>query len=167
MPAGLTENDWRQVLKLSEAVAGLSFAQRVRFLQSASVSPEIMRHVLERTTDRSSVGFSESEDLNAEPFVTPGLRIGHFNTIERLGAGGMGEVWSAHDSSLDRTVALKFFFPRTLTGVSEQLITPRSARGVSAEPSQHRHDSRDRSVGKRFRYGDGTRRRNGAPPVDR
>src|SRR6516162_9678913 len=123
MPLGLTENDWRQVLKLSEAVAGLSFAQRVRFLQSASVSPEIMRHVLDLTTDRSSVGSSESQELTPELCVTPGLRIGHFNTIERLGAGGMGEVWSAHDSSLDRTVALKFFFPWTLTGLSEQRIT--------------------------------------------
>ena len=131
MPAGLTENDWRQVLKLSEAVAGLSFAQRVRFLQSASVSPEIIRHVLELTTDRSSVGFSESEELTPKLSITPGLRIGRFNTIQRLGAGGMGEVWSAHDSSLDRTVALKFFFAGTLTGLTEKHIT-REARAASA-----------------------------------
>jgi serine/threonine protein kinase len=36
-----------------------------------------------------------------------GERIGRFELIERLGAGGFGEVWKARDSQLDRTVAVK------------------------------------------------------------
>jgi serine/threonine protein kinase len=133
MPAGLSEDEWRQVLKLSEAVASLSFAHRLRFLQSASVSPEIIRQVLEMgTTDVRSLPFSaHGKELTTGLRLQPGLRIGRFTTIECLGTGGMGEVWSAHDSSLDRMVALKFFFPRRLGWQSEQYIT-REARAASA-----------------------------------
>jgi WD40 repeat protein len=33
--------------------------------------------------------------------------LGHFELLDRLGFGAFGEVWAAHDSELDRTVAIK------------------------------------------------------------
>jgi serine/threonine protein kinase len=36
-----------------------------------------------------------------------GERLGPYETIEIIGAGGMGEVWKARDTRLDRIVAIK------------------------------------------------------------
>ena len=33
--------------------------------------------------------------------------LGHFELIDRVGIGAFGEVWTAHDTELDRTVAVK------------------------------------------------------------
>ncbi len=40
--------------------------------------------------------------------LTSGQLIGPYQLVERIGSGGMGEVWSARDTRLDRMVALKF-----------------------------------------------------------
>jgi len=39
--------------------------------------------------------------------LTPGARLGPYEILARIGAGGMGEVWKARDTRLDRMVAIK------------------------------------------------------------
>jgi non-specific serine/threonine protein kinase len=40
--------------------------------------------------------------------LSKGAKVGHYRIIERIGAGGMGEVYLAEDTELDRKAALKF-----------------------------------------------------------
>ena len=39
--------------------------------------------------------------------IPPGTRLGPYEVLSAIGAGGMGEVYKARDTRLNRTVAIK------------------------------------------------------------
>ena len=43
--------------------------------------------------------------------LAPGTRFGAYEVVEMLGAGGMGQVYRARDTRLDRMVAVKMLAP--------------------------------------------------------
>src|SRR5579859_1732005 len=74
---------------------------------------------------------SDGESRPAKPQLTPGLKIGGYVLVEKLGTGGIGEVWKARDPRLNRVVALKFIAAERpgSTAVRDLL---REARAASA-----------------------------------
>jgi tRNA A-37 threonylcarbamoyl transferase component Bud32 len=64
--------------------------------------------------------------------LTPGTRIGPYEILAPLGAGGMGEVYKARDSKLDRIAAIKVL-PDTLSRDPERLARfEREAKTLAA-----------------------------------
>ena len=61
-----------------------------------------------------------------------GTTVGHFRIERRLGAGGMGEVWLAHDQKLDRKVALKFLHAHLAEDSDARQRFQREARALAA-----------------------------------
>ena len=53
-------------------------------------------------------------------FLTPGTRLGPYEVLIQIGAGGMGEVYKATDTNLKRSVAIKVL-PASVAGDAERL----------------------------------------------
>jgi serine/threonine protein kinase len=86
------------------------------------------------------------EQLQAPMPIQSGIHLGHYEIVAVIGAGGMGEVYRARDTRLDRIVAVKIL-PNRLADPGAELRErfKREARAIASlhhphicTPSWHR-----------------------------
>jgi Tol biopolymer transport system component len=135
----MTPEEWNRLFDLFHAAREKSGGERVMVLDAACGESTPLRKAVEELLreDEAANGFlseplfsSLSGEPRASPIV-PGQRLGRYVTVAPIGRGGMGEVWSARDTDLDRLVALKFLTSETFAGLDPQQIT-REAKAASA-----------------------------------
>jgi len=69
--------------------------------------------------------------------ITPGTRLGPYEVLAPIGAGGMGEVYRARDTRLDRTVAIKILPARLAATPEVRQRFEREARAISSLNHPH------------------------------
>jgi hypothetical protein len=139
---------WDQVKALFQQALDRAPAERSAFLRDACGSDEALREEVEsQLVAHDHMGtFVEGSPLKAmhasavasfARVLPRGERLGPYEIIGPLGAGGMGEVYKARDTRLDRTVALKVLPASVNADPQFRSRFDREARAIAALNHPH------------------------------
>jgi serine/threonine protein kinase len=137
---------WEKISRLYDAAIELAETERPSFLDQACGEDAELRREVEsllgydqrarQFMDRSALQIT-AEKLAAEPVSLLGRKLGPYQIQVLLGSGGMGEVYRARDTRLNRTVAIKVL-PRHLLEKSDlRQRFEREARAIASLDHPH------------------------------
>jgi predicted Ser/Thr protein kinase/ribosomal protein S10 len=110
----------------------ISLDQRTAWLLEACGRDAVLRGEVESLLIAEKEMPTEYLQPSAGLDLLPGSRVSRYRILDHLGTGGMGEVWLAHDETLDRRVALKFPAADRLRDFSARRRLRREARVAAA-----------------------------------
>jgi hypothetical protein len=103
----MTPTRWRKIEEMYDAALPLDAAARAVLLKSAD--PE-SRSLIERMLSEKghgSIDLQAASAFFATKTIVPDAQFGPYRLGELIGTGGMGAVYSAIDTRLDRKVAIR------------------------------------------------------------
>src|SRR5262245_3314857 len=133
---------WRQVDQLFQAALERAPEERAAFISEACSDDDSLRREVEAVlaSDEQAASLIETPAYHlAAPLLAverdeslTGKSVGHYRIVSCLGKGGMGEVYRARDTKLDRTVALKILPADLSTDAERMRRFIREAKAASA-----------------------------------
>src|SRR5512134_1507098 len=132
---------WHQIEQICEAALKRQVSERAAFLKEACGEDEALRQEVEQLLahEETAEAFLEVPALEAAAKVLAeaqggsraGQQLGAYRILSLLGAGGMGEVYLAKDTSLDRKVAIKFLPPESTANEQAKRRLIREAKAAA------------------------------------
>jgi predicted ATPase/serine/threonine protein kinase len=106
---GITPERWQEIKKVLADALELTPAARKSYLDRACAEPTLRREVESLITahEQGETKLVERPVAGWHEVLQGGAKLGPYEIIERIGAGGMGVVFRARDERLERDVAIK------------------------------------------------------------
>jgi serine/threonine protein kinase len=125
----MTPERWKRLETLFEAAADRDPVSREAFLADACAGDPDLRRELDEVLRSHDLLSAKSAPITT---LDVGSRLGRYEILSLLGAGGMGEVYRARDPQLGREVGIKILAARADVSGEQLKRFEREARAVGA-----------------------------------
>ena len=126
---------WQHISNLFHDVLAQSPATRDDYLRDACGDDVDLRNQVESllaATEQTRTSAGAAGHVTPREPLAPGQQLARYQIVSQLGAGGMGEVYRARDSQLQRDIALKVLPPSDLHDQTARARLVREARAAAA-----------------------------------